>query len=116
MGWNRVTETINLGRTKKTGTGQDCEEGTKGRAGNAITNTLGFRAACSCNEMGCGSIDDPAYYPYDPIPGTVLDPFSGSGTTGAVASANGRNAILIELNSKYAELVNDRCGLFLSKD
>jgi DNA modification methylase len=51
-----------------------------------------------------------------PAGGTVLDPFGGSGTTGAVASANGRSAILIELNSKYAELVNDRCGLFLSKD
>ena len=112
MGWNRVTETINLGRTRKTGIGQDCEEGTKGRAGNAITNTLVFRAACSCNEMGCDSMNDPAYYPYDPIPGTVLDPFGGSGTTASVASGNGREAITIELNPEYVKLSNARCGLF----
>lgn len=34
---------------------------------------------------------------------TVLDPFSGSGTTGIAANELKRNAILIELNSDYAE-------------
>lgn len=47
-----------------------------------------------------------------PAGGTVLDPFGGSGTTGDVASGNGRRAILIELNPEYAKLAQDRCGLF----
>jgi DNA modification methylase len=50
-----------------------------------------------------------------PIGGTVLDPFGGSGTTGEVAEANGRNSILIELNPQYVELAKRRtaqAGLF----
>jgi len=49
-----------------------------------------------------------------PAGGTVLDPFGGSGTTGMVASGNGRRAVLVELNSNYVEMINDRCGLFCS--
>jgi DNA modification methylase len=40
-----------------------------------------------------------------PEGGTVLDPFGGSGTTAGVALANGRNAILCELNSAYKPLI-----------
>lgn len=36
-----------------------------------------------------------------PPGGTVLDPFGGSGTTGIVAEALGRKAVLIELSTKY---------------
>lgn len=36
--------------------------------------------------------------------GTVLDPFSGSGTTGMVAQRLGRKYIGIDLNAKYLEL------------
>lgn len=39
---------------------------------------------------------------------TVLDPFGGSGTTGQVALEHGRQAILIELNPKYAEIAERR--------
>jgi DNA modification methylase len=38
----------------------------------------------------------------------VLDPFSGSGTTGEVALLNNRNYIGIELNPEYAELSKQR--------
>lgn len=38
----------------------------------------------------------------------VLDPFGGSGTTGAVACELGRKAILIELNPKFTKLSKDR--------
>jgi len=46
---------------------------------------------------------------------TVLDPFSGSGTTGEVALKNGRNYLGIELNPDYAALsekrISDAIGL-----
>ncbi len=43
-----------------------------------------------------------------PIGGLVLDPFSGSGTTGAVAIQERRRYIGIELNPDYAELSRRR--------
>ena len=43
-----------------------------------------------------------------PEGGTVLDPFSGAGTTGLVASRLGRNYIGIELNPEYIEMANNR--------
>lgn len=49
-----------------------------------------------CIEAGC------------PAGGTVLDPFGGAGTTGLVADRLQRNAILIELNPKYAEIARRR--------
>lgn len=42
---------------------------------------------------------------------TVLDPFAGSGTTGAVAIEFGRSAILIELNREYIRLIEQRCSI-----
>ena len=46
-----------------------------------------------------------------PLGETVLDPFSGSGTTGMVALELGRKAILIELNPEYVELAQGRCNV-----
>ena len=43
-----------------------------------------------------------------PAGGVVLDPFMGSGTTAAVAIANGRNYLGCELNSAYKELQDIR--------
>ena len=47
---------------------------------------------------------------------TIIDPFSGSGTTGIVALRNGRNYVGCELNPEYAELskqrIGDDCGMF----
>lgn len=43
-----------------------------------------------------------------PDGGTVLDPFSGSGTTLAVAAKLGRNAIGFELNPDYIQLAEQR--------
>ena len=39
---------------------------------------------------------------------TVLDPFSGAGTTGVVCKKNNRNYIGIELNPEYVELSEKR--------
>lgn len=47
-------------------------------------------------------------FPSDPLKATVLDPFSGSGTTGVVALKNGRNYIGIELNLEYLEMSRER--------
>jgi DNA modification methylase len=38
----------------------------------------------------------------------VLDPFAGAGTTGLVADRLGRDAILIEANSDYADMARQR--------
>ena len=43
-----------------------------------------------------------------PVGGTVLDPFGGSGTTGAVSISLGRKAVLIELNDQYLDLAIER--------
>lgn len=40
----------------------------------------------------------------------VLDPFSGSGTTGIAANELNRKAILVELNSAYAEASKERAA------
>lgn len=44
------------------------------------------------------------------IPGIVLDPFFGSGTTGLVALKLNRKFIGIELNKEYIEIANKRIG------
>ena len=46
-----------------------------------------------------------------PPGGVVLDPFGGSGTTGATALDLGRRAILIELNPDYRPLIDERCNV-----
>lgn len=46
-------------------------------------------------------------------PGVVLDPFAGSGTTLAMATGLGRDAIGIELDERNVELIRERVGMFL---
>ena len=46
-----------------------------------------------------------------PEGGIVLDPFFGSGTTGAVAKRLNRNFIGIELNPDYVEIAENRLGI-----
>lgn len=43
-----------------------------------------------------------------PEGGTVLDPFTGSGTTGVVAVRHGRNFVGCELNPDYAAMARER--------
>jgi DNA modification methylase len=42
------------------------------------------------------------------VPNTVLDPFSGAGTTGLVAVRHGRRAVLVDLNPTYLALARQR--------
>ena len=62
--------------------------------GHRTSETTGWLPSCTCN---AGT-----------VPGTVLDPFAGAGTTGLVADRLQRSAILIELNPAYLELAASR--------
>jgi DNA modification methylase len=57
--------------------------------------TLDWLPTCTCNAD-------------DPRPATVLDPFAGAGTTGLAAQRLSRDAILIELNPQYCEIIEKR--------
>jgi hypothetical protein len=81
-----------------------------GYRGEVETRTVGWEPGCRC----AGFIADFAMANghgikgHNPIPCTVLDPFGGSGTTGAVAIELGRHAILCELNPDYLPLIQKR--------
>lgn len=57
-------------------------------------NTLGWQPTCKC----AAEVTRPL----------VLDPFGGAGTTGLVAAALNRHAVLIELNPDYADMAARR--------
>jgi DNA modification methylase len=61
----------------------------------AKRETTGWQPTCDCPE-------------HDPEPQTVLDPFSGAGTSGVVALAKGRDYIGIDLSQDYNEMAAER--------
>ena len=70
-------------------------------------DTLGWRQSCTC----------PAA---PPVPQTVIDPFSGAGTTCLCAHRLGRDAIGVELNHDYVAMARARleadAGMFAAVD
>jgi DNA modification methylase len=56
--------------------------------------TVGWEATCECGGL--------------PVPGIVLDPFAGSGTTFVAARRLGRHAVGTELNPHYCEMTARR--------
>ena len=54
------------------------------------------------------SLIEPCILAGCPVGGTVLDPFSGAGTTALVADRLSRNAIGVELNPEYAGMARNR--------
>jgi len=64
----------------------------------AETKTLGWQPSCSCNR-DC---------PDSPVPGVVLDPFSGSGTVGVVCQKFNRRFVGLELKPDYCRMANKR--------
>jgi hypothetical protein len=66
---------------------------------NVTVNTLGW--------SDCGHDDW--------RPGVVLDPFAGSGTTGAVAIGHGRSFIGIDLDERNYHLARERIGMWLTE-
>ena len=65
--------------------------------GTTAATTTGWRPTCTCNAG-------------EPVPATVLDPFNGSGTSGAVATMHGRNYIGLDLSDDYFEQAHQRIG------
>lgn len=66
---------------------------------SSCAQTIGWRPSCSCI-LDCA-------WP-GPLPGVVLDPFFGAGTTGLVAKKLGRHYIGIELNEAYIGMAQKR--------
>lgn len=69
-------------------------------------NTGGFRGAHFA--VFPEKLVEPCILAGCPEGGTVLDPFTGSGTTGVVAKQTGRNFIGIEINPEYCEMAERR--------
>ena len=63
-------------------------------------NVHGYRPTCTCANPDTDPWTELREYPV-PIPGTILDPFVGSGTTLAVAREMGLNAIGLDLSPAY---------------
>lgn len=92
--YKRLTESSAVTRerpndlTKRTG-----EDGTGNHCGNTVAGvsvrTLGWQPGCECG----GYV----------VPCRVLDPFSGTGTSGMIATELGREYVGCELNPQYAQ-------------
>jgi DNA modification methylase len=101
--WGRETERNGADMEARYARGEPSRHGTNGAAASGASNvgafsgsvrTTGWSPSCSCNA--------------DVKPCTVLDPFSGAGTTALVADRLQRNAIGIELNPTYAAMSERR--------
>lgn len=66
-------------------------------AGMKRKETIGWTKGCACPDNG-----------RPPIPATVLDPFSGAGTSMLSATRLGRCSIGIDLNPDYQDIAGDR--------
>jgi hypothetical protein len=105
--WERLVETKPMqiarsGRADATG----CRTNPSGTmVAPAESKTIGWESSCKCQDASEFAIAQ------KPIPCTVLDPFGGSGTTGAVAIELGRRAILCELNDAYLPLIDQRTNV-----
>lgn len=68
-----------------------------------LTRTTGFAPACDCPVLPS-------------VPGIVLDPFGGSGTTAIAALKQDRRAILAEISPKYVKIqiarIQPEIGMF----
>jgi len=70
--------------------------------------TLGWRPCCKCAKSTENLSKS------EPVPCTVLDPFSGAGTTAMVAALLGRRAIGIDLSAEYNRMAAKRIGKALN--
>jgi DNA modification methylase len=73
---------------------QSAPRGPKRNFGEVSSETLGWQPSCK--------------HAHDPIPCTVLDIFTGAGTTGLVALRLGRAFVGLELKAEYVEMATRR--------
>ncbi len=86
--------------------------GHKSQMGERNATTTGW-TSCGC--PGSGGIRLDGYHTGTGWrPGIVLDPFGGSGTTGLVANGLSRDAILLDLDERNADLAVERLGMFVT--
>ena len=82
---DRMADLGEFGRTQSSGT----------MLSPPATKTIGWLPSCQCGDL-------------KPVPGIILDPFFGAGTTGLVAKKLGRCFIGIELNEAYIGMAQKR--------
>lgn len=118
--WTRVLEDNHQPNAYGAGGGPKAEQSEADRLAGGVGRMDGGRRATS----GSSFNNNPAKRPPSPqttgwqpscdcvdaqiIPATVLDPFSGSATTGMVALQEGRNYIGLDLNPDYLPLAEAR--------
>lgn len=104
--WVRVVEREGANMQKRYARGEPVRHGKSGASASRASAVgdfsgknvdVGWRLSCTC---AAG----------DPVPCVVLDPFNGSGTTGAVAVELGRDYIGIEIAAEYIALAEQRIG------
>ncbi len=109
-GRQRVNPSLGVNREsgpmeRRRADGSSCSQYDKAVFGWVNAKTTGWTPGCECGEDAHSL---PLVVPYTPIPCTVLDPFSGSGTTGVVAKKLGLSYVGIELKPEYAEMSRRR--------
>jgi hypothetical protein len=97
------TERDRQGRGRKVAEARSSERLGMGAIGE---RHIGERKAITLGWTDCECSRDGSHW----RPGIVLDPFAGSGTTLAVATGHGANAIGIDLDGRNIELARQRVG------